>query len=164
MVSCEPAQAGRARLSAPPAHPVVGDAGFSPDRAYRVVGRAMSHYMEMCVHGRIMGQCRCPSNSKTVRTVKCDAQCYVNAAYLVMGKCSECGKQTDTLPCPHCSEALDGATDVGSPFSYPRTPGEFAARWNAASQEWRENWLRQAIRDSEIAGRAQVGLPPILPE
>jgi hypothetical protein len=48
---------------------------------------------------------------------------------------------------------LDGATDVGGLLSYPATPGEFAARWNAWTPERREAWLREAIRNAEIATR-----------
>lgn len=32
----------------------------------------MSHYINKCEHGQVMGQCRCPSNNKYVRIVPCD--------------------------------------------------------------------------------------------
>jgi hypothetical protein len=51
------------------------------------------------------------------------------------------------------SMVLEGATDVGAMGSYPRTPGEFAARWNAWTPEKRQTWLDYAIRCSEIAER-----------
>lgn len=53
------------------------------------------------------------------------------------------------------SDQLDGATDAGHPGAYPRTPGEFAARWNEWSEEHRAEWLRNAIRDTEIARRVR---------
>lgn len=35
----------------------------------------MSHYVEKCIHGVIVGQCRCPSKDKTVRVVSCPEHC-----------------------------------------------------------------------------------------
>jgi len=52
------------------------------------------------------------------------------------------------------SMVLEGATDEGAPFAYPRTAGEFAARWNKWSPERRQEWLDEAIRCSEIARRS----------
>ena len=38
---------------------------------------------------------------------------------------------------------LDGATDVGDLNARSATPGEFAARWNAATPGQRDRWLQQ---------------------
>jgi hypothetical protein len=46
---------------------------------------------------------------------------------------------------------LEGATDVGNPLGYPRTPGEFAARWNGFTEERRQEFLDALIRESSIA-------------
>lgn len=52
---------------------------------------------------------------------------------------------------PTPETALAGATDVGPEFSYPADAGEFAARWNAATPERREEVVRRLVRDSESA-------------
>jgi hypothetical protein len=36
---------------------------------------------------------------------------------------------------------MDGATDVGNPACYAGNPGEFAARWNARTEDERAAWL-----------------------
>ena len=48
---------------------------------------------------------------------------------------------------------LDGATERGPENAYPSTPGEFAARWNAMSEEARAAFVRNRVRDSEMSAR-----------
>lgn len=47
---------------------------------------------------------------------------------------------------------LDGATTRGEPFSYPSTPGEFAARWNGWDDSRRTAWLALMVEDQMKAG------------
>lgn len=47
---------------------------------------------------------------------------------------------------------LNGATTLPDPNVYAGTPGEFAARWNAASEERRQAWMdgsREAVQAAE---------------
>lgn len=46
---------------------------------------------------------------------------------------------------------LEGATDRGEPNAYARDAGEFAARWNAASEEQREDRVRWMVKSSQDA-------------
>lgn len=54
------------------------------------------------------------------------------------------------------SDEMQGATDPGPDHSYPATPGEFAARWNAWDDDYRMRWLLRAVADSNAAGRCLV--------
>lgn len=47
----------------------------------------------------------------------------------------------------------DGATTPGDPAAYASTPGEFAARWNARTEEERARWLVDLIDLSAAADR-----------
>lgn len=51
------------------------------------------------------------------------------------------------------SSDLDGATAPPPDAMMPGTPGEFAARWNAASEERRAEWLEAVNRFSADAAR-----------
>lgn len=46
---------------------------------------------------------------------------------------------------------LDGATEPSAENAQSATPGEFAARWNAATEEQRAGWLRAMRAESERA-------------
>lgn len=35
----------------------------------------MSHFIEKCKHGKVVSQCRCIDQNKTVRIVKCPTSC-----------------------------------------------------------------------------------------
>lgn len=48
--------------------------------------------------------------------------------------------------------ALEGATNAGDPAAYPATPGEFAARWNAWTEERRARVLAALVDASEASG------------
>lgn len=96
-----------------------------------------AHFIKKCVHGIVLSQCRCPSADKRVEIVPC---------YHPPGLVEANTKTLDAM-------VLEGATDEGAPFSYPKTPGEFAARWNKWSPERRQMWLDDAIRCAEIAQR-----------
>ncbi len=39
------------------------------------MARGSLHYVEECVHGKIVRQCRCPSKDKPVKTVPCPKSC-----------------------------------------------------------------------------------------
>lgn len=51
------------------------------------------------------------------------------------------------------SSNLDGATDVGAENSYPASPGEFAARWNAHTEGGRERMLQGIIDNADRGSR-----------
>ncbi|EYR64666.1 hypothetical protein N866_07085 [Actinotalea ferrariae CF5-4] len=48
---------------------------------------------------------------------------------------------------------LDGATVPGPENSWPSTPGEFAARWNAKDEDARAQWVHGIVAASEAAHR-----------
>lgn len=48
---------------------------------------------------------------------------------------------------------LDGATVRPEPNVYAATPGEFAATWNEATEERRQEWLDRSRESSETAMR-----------
>ena len=48
------------------------------------------HYVMKCKHGIVMGQCRCPSENKTVKTVGCGDSCEPEKHPLFPGDCPEC--------------------------------------------------------------------------
>lgn len=52
---------------------------------------------------------------------------------------------------------MAGATEVGEPWAYPSTPGQFAARWNARTEEDRVEWLSRFTEVSERAHACWVG-------
>lgn len=93
------------------------------------------HFIKKCVHGDVISQCRCPSADKRVEIVPCKHPAGLLEANM---------KTLDSM-------VLEGATDVGNPLGYPRTPGEFAARWNGFSVERRQEFLDALIRESSIA-------------
>ena len=51
---------------------------------------------------------------------------------------------------------LDGATTRGPINAWPSTPGEFAARWNARTEEEREAMVRAIIDNAETASLCHV--------
>lgn len=43
---------------------------------------------------------------------------------------------------------LDGPTDTGEPYAYPKDAGEFAARWNAKTVQERDELVTRLVSDS----------------
>lgn len=51
------------------------------------------------------------------------------------------------------STDLDGATEPGDPAAMSSTPGEFAARWNAGTEEQREKFMHHLAENDALAQR-----------
>jgi hypothetical protein len=57
---------------------------------------------------------------------------------------------------PSPSSALEGATTSPPEGTWPASPGEFAAQWNAHTEAEREVWLARRIEAAERATRCFV--------
>jgi len=70
--------------------------------------------------------------------------------------------ETCTTDCGHCKgwgvpRELAGATTEGASWVYPANAGEFAARWNAASLEEREQRVQGMVAASQQMGTCVYG-------
>jgi len=70
--------------------------------------------------------------------------------------------ETCTTDCGHCKgwgvpRELAGATLEGASWAYPANAGEFAARWNAASLEEREQRVQGMVAASQQMGTCVYG-------
>lgn len=54
------------------------------------------------------------------------------------------------------SSRLEGATESGDPATVPVVPGEFAARWNAKTEEERAGFLRAMYEASDKAALCRM--------
>lgn len=51
---------------------------------------------------------------------------------------------------------LNDATNPGDLRAWPSTPGEFAARWNSQTEEWRQGALARIRENADAATRCFI--------
>lgn len=107
------------------------------------------HFRKVCEHGQVVSQCRCPAPKTDEVISPCPFPEHGVLADPVAELAAWAARQTDAA-------SLDGATDPGDLMAVPSTPGEFAARWNAMTEEQRVGFLNALRVADERATRCRM--------